>query len=155
MAAKEFAAGGVVLREGKALLVKVTNLKGEVKWTFPKGHLEGKESALEAALREVEEETGWRCESEGPLTEVRYFFTRNGRPVDKRVSWFRMRPVKKVGRPDAIEIMGTRWVPLDGLERLLSYKSDLELARKLPLVKNLEMSKTKDRTPRRKAKPAR
>lgn len=131
MAAKELAAGGVVLRAGKALLVKVTNLQGEVKWSFPKGHLEGGEKTLDAALREVEEETGWRCESEGRLAEVRYFFTRNGRPVDKRVVWYRMKPLKKTGKPDAVEVMGTRWVALGSLPKYLSYKSDLELARRL------------------------
>lgn len=131
MAMKEIAAGGVILRDDKTLLVKVTNLQGEVKWSFPKGHLEGKEKPLDAALREVEEETGWRCESLGKLAEVRYFFTRNGRPVDKRVIWYRMKPLKKVGRPDAVEIMSTRWVALSSLPKYLSYPSDLKLAKKL------------------------
>lgn len=132
MAAKEYAAGGAVLRGGKVLLVKVVNLQGEVKWSFPKGHLEGREKPLEAALREVEEETGWRCASEGLLGEVRYSFNRNGRPVDKKVRWYRMKPLRKVGRPDAVEIVTTRWVPLASLSKYLSYPSDVKLARKLP-----------------------
>jgi 8-oxo-dGTP pyrophosphatase MutT (NUDIX family) len=131
MAMKEVAAGGVILRGAKTLLVKVTNLQGDVKWSFPKGHLEGKEKPLEAALREVEEETGWRCENLGKLAEVRYFFTRNGRPVDKRVVWYRMRPLKKVGRPDAVEIMATKWVLVTSLAKYLSYPSDLKLVKKL------------------------
>lgn len=132
MPLKEYAAGGAVIRGGKVLLVKVTNLQGEVKWSFPKGHLEGREKPLEAALREVEEETGWRCESQGLLGEVRYKFNRNGRPVDKKVRWYRMKPLKKVGRPDAVEIMTTRWVALRGLSKYLTYPSDLKLAKKLP-----------------------
>lgn len=131
MAMKETAAGGVVLREGKALLVKVTNLQGEVRWSFPKGHLEGGEKPLQAALREVEEETGWACESLGKLAEVRYSFARNGRPVDKRVVWYRMKPLKKTGRPDEAEIMSTKWVALGALPRYLSYPSDLALLEKL------------------------
>ena len=55
--AKEYAAGGIVGKNGKVLLVKVTNLQGQVVWTFPKGHLEKNETPLKAALREVEEET--------------------------------------------------------------------------------------------------
>jgi len=51
--AEERAAGGIVERGGKVLLVRVTNLQGEVKWTFPKGHLEKGEKPLAAALREV------------------------------------------------------------------------------------------------------
>ena len=58
---KEFSAGGLVRRGGKVLMVKVCNLKGEEVWTFPKGHVEKGETPMEAALREVEEETGWRC----------------------------------------------------------------------------------------------
>jgi 8-oxo-dGTP pyrophosphatase MutT (NUDIX family) len=131
MASKEVAAGGVILRGGKTLLVKVTNLQGEVRWSFPKGHLEGREKPLDAALREVEEETGWRCESQGLLGEVRYTFKRNGRPVDKKVRWYRMKPLKKVGRPDAVEIMTTRWVSLRALSKYLTYPSDIKLAKKL------------------------
>ncbi|MDX6769486.1 MAG: NUDIX domain-containing protein [Elusimicrobiota bacterium] len=127
MAAKERAAGGVVGRGGKVLLVQVTNLQGEVRWTFPKGHLEGKEKPLEAALREVEEETGWRCRSMGFLAEIRYRFNRNGRPVAKTVRWYRMTPVEKVGRPDAVEIMKTKWVAARSAAKSLSYPTDLKL----------------------------
>lgn len=131
MATKETAAGGVILRNGKTLLIRVTNLQGEVRWSFPKGHLEGKEKPLEAALREVEEESGWRCESLGKLAEVRYSFSRNGRPVAKRVVWYRMKPLKKTGKPDAVEIMTTKWVPVKSLAKFLSYPSDLKLVKKL------------------------
>ena len=125
--AEEYAAGGVVGRDGKVLLVRVTNLQGDVVWTFPKGHLEKRETALAAALREVEEETGWRCRTAGPLALVTYRFRRNGRPVFKKVRWYRMEPLKKVGTPDAVEIMSTKWVETAKAERSLSYPSDLRL----------------------------
>lgn len=129
--AEERAAGGIVERDGKLLLVQVTNLAGEVKWTFPKGHLEKGEKPLDAALREVEEETGWRCEPAGKLTDIEYWFNRNGRPVHKRVSWYRMKPLKKTGKPDAVEIMKTRWAPLRSAEKKLTYPSDLKILGKL------------------------
>jgi 8-oxo-dGTP diphosphatase len=124
---REFAAGGVVGRDGKVLLVQVKNLEGEVRWTFPKGHLEKNETWLKAALREVEEETGWRCRNAGALSNVAYRFRRGARPVFKRVRWYRMEPVKKTGVPDAAEIRRTRWVGLTGAERALSYPSDLRV----------------------------
>ncbi|MEQ1920290.1 MAG: NUDIX domain-containing protein [Elusimicrobiota bacterium] len=125
--AKEYAAGGIVEKNGKILLVKVTNLQGEVVWTFPKGHLEKKETPLKAALREVEEETGWKCRSIGPLALIRYRFNRNGRPVAKKVRWYRMEPLEKTGRPDEVEIMKTKWVLRRTAARFLSYPSDLRL----------------------------
>ena len=125
--AKEYAAGGIVEKNGKVLLVKVTNLEGEVRWTFPKGHLEKKETPLKAALREVEEETGWKCRSVGPLALIRYRFNRNGRPVAKKVRWYRMEPLVRTGRPDAVEIMNTKWVPKRSAVKSLSYPSDLKL----------------------------
>jgi len=126
-AAEEFAAGGIVGRGGKVLLVQVTNLQGEVRWTFPKGHLEKGETWLKAALREVEEETGWKCRSLGPLSTVTYRFLRTGQPVFKRVRWYRMEPVSRTGDPDAVEIMKTKWIAADKAARLLSYPSDLKL----------------------------
>jgi ADP-ribose pyrophosphatase YjhB (NUDIX family) len=125
--AKEYAAGGIVEKGGKVLLVKVTNLAGEKVWTFPKGHLEKGETPLAAALREVEEETGWKCRSAGPLALVRYRFNRNGRPVAKKVRWYRMEPLEKTGRPDANEIMKTKWVAARRAAKALRYPSDLRL----------------------------
>jgi len=125
--AREYSAGGVIGRGGKVLLVRVRNLEGDVVWTFPKGHLEEGETPLAAALREVEEETGWRCLSRGVLTEVRYRFSRKGRPVAKKVRWYLMEPVEKTGKPDADEIMKTKWVPESRVEKDLSYPSDLRL----------------------------
>ena len=123
-AAKEFSAGGVVGRGGKVLLVQVENLKGEIVWTFPKGHLEKGETWLRAALREVEEETGWKCRSLGLLSNVTYFFQREKRLVFKRVRWYRMEPLKKTGKPDAEEIMKTKWVEAKKAAKSLSYHSD-------------------------------
>ncbi|MEK7233098.1 MAG: NUDIX domain-containing protein [Elusimicrobiota bacterium] len=124
---KEYAAGGIVEQGGKVLLVKVRNLQGESVWTFPKGHLEKKETPLKAALREVEEETGWRCRSTGTLALICYRFSRNGRPVAKRVRWYKMEPLQRTGKPDAVEIMKTKWVAKKAAAKSLRYPSDLRL----------------------------
>lgn len=121
---KEYAAGGIVGRGGKVLLVQVRNLEGKIIWTFPKGHLEKKETWLDAALREVEEETGWKCRSLGPLSRATYRFEREGRPVLKQVRWYRMEPVEKTGLPDADEIRKTKWVEAKAAMNSLSYPSD-------------------------------
>ena len=51
----EHTAGGIVVRGDKALIVYQP---GTDSWGFPKGHLEGAETRLQAASREVLEETG-------------------------------------------------------------------------------------------------
>jgi len=124
---KESSAGGLVVRAGKVLLVKVENLLGEVLWTFPKGHLEAGEGARQAALREVEEETGWACRIKVPLATARYRFFRGEREVDKQVRWYLMAPLKKTGSRDGGEVMAVRWETPAKAERLLRYPSDLEL----------------------------
>jgi 8-oxo-dGTP diphosphatase len=121
---KEYAAGGIVGRGGRILLVQVRNLEGKIVWTFPKGHLEKKETWLAAALREVEEETGWKCRSRGVLSNATYRFERDGKPVFKRVRWYAMEPVEKTGKPDADEIRRTKWIDERKADRSLTYPSD-------------------------------
>jgi len=55
---QEHSAGGIVFEDGNVLSIKMRNLKGEEVWTFPKGHLDPGETAEQAAVREVLEETG-------------------------------------------------------------------------------------------------
>lgn len=127
---REFSAGGVVLRGKQLLLVRVRNLKGELRWTFPKGHLEAGETPREAALREVEEETGYRCRILRPAMASRYSFRRSERVVHKKVQWYWMEALARLGPHDASEILSVRWATLAGAAGLLSYPSDLELLRK-------------------------
>ncbi len=124
----EFSAGGVVLREGQALLIRTRDLRGHTVWTFPKGKLDEKETSPQAAIREVEEETGWRCRIEAELPRSQYWFQREGRRVKKTVRWFRMVPVEQVGRPDK-EVEEAAWVPVREAMDRLTYDSDRELLR--------------------------
>ena len=63
------AAGGVVVRDGQVALVHRPRYDD---WTLPKGKLDPGESFEEAALREVEEETGlaptWSASYQPPTT---------------------------------------------------------------------------------------
>ncbi|MBI5241129.1 MAG: NUDIX domain-containing protein [Elusimicrobia bacterium] len=124
---KEVSAGGLVVRDGKVLMVKVENLEGEVRWTFPKGHLEAGEGPRQAALREVEEETGWACRVRVALATARYRFLRDGREVSKQVKWYLMAPLRRTGSRDPGEILAVRWAPLESARRLVSYPSDVAL----------------------------
>jgi 8-oxo-dGTP pyrophosphatase MutT (NUDIX family) len=122
----EFSAGGVVLRDGQVLVIRTRDLKGRMVWTFPKGKLNEGEKSPEAAIREVEEETGWRCTIEAELPRSQYWFQREGQRVKKTVRWFRMAPVELVGRPDQ-EIEEAAWVPVHEAMERLTYESDRKL----------------------------
>ncbi len=50
--------GALVIRDGKILLVKRKYPPGKGRWSIPGGHVEVDESILEAARRELLEETG-------------------------------------------------------------------------------------------------
>lgn len=125
----EFSAGGVVRdAQGRFLLVETTDLKGNVVWTFPKGLVEKGERSADAALREVEEETGYRCRIVGELPKAEYWFRRGDQLVKKTVRWFLMEPLEQVGTHDW-EIRSVAWLtPQDALERL-TYPSDRDLLR--------------------------
>jgi 8-oxo-dGTP diphosphatase len=125
---KEFSAGGVLLKDGRLLLIKMRNLLGEEVWTFPKGHLEASETAAQAALREVKEETGLDGRVLRALGTARYSFLRDGSPVDKEVDWFLMEETGGDGKaltPD--EVLDKRWCAPDEALALLKYPSDLDI----------------------------
>jgi 8-oxo-dGTP pyrophosphatase MutT (NUDIX family) len=128
----EHSAGGVILEDGRVLLILMRTLKGGKAWTFPKGHLERGETPEAAALREVSEETGWDCEIKSPLFTAQYSFLRDGVPVDKDVRWFLMRRTGGDGRPKTPEeVCGIKWLTLAEAAKELVYNSDLEIIKLL------------------------
>ena len=119
-------AGGVVLRQQEVLLIRVSDIKGRPIWSFPKGRLDAGETPAEAALREVLEETGWRCRIEAALSTTEYWFQREGRRFRKTVVWFKMTPIEQAGVPDG-EVEDVQWVERQAAFSLLSYASDVAL----------------------------
>ena len=126
----EFSAGGVVLHEGKVLVIRARNLKGRSVWTFPKGKLNPSEKSPQAAMREVEEETGWRCRIDRELQRSQYWFQREGHRVRKTVRWFQMSVVERVGEPDS-EVEEAVWLSVEEAMGRLSYESDKGLLAKV------------------------
>ena len=96
-------------------------------WTFPKGKLEPGETDEQAALREVEEETGLHCELGAELPSTSY---RDLKLRSKSVRYWALRPVAGEAAPTN-EVDEVRWLPLDEAERLLSYDRDVAVLRAL------------------------
>ena len=119
------AAGGVVWRrgaggEGEVLMVHRPKYDD---WSLPKGKLAPGEDAVTGALREVEEETGFRCRVVRPIGSVSY---RDGSGAPKVVDYFEMRPVSGAFEPgDEVDAVVWLSVP-DALPRL-TYAHDRDL----------------------------
>ena len=123
----EFSAGGLVVDEqGRVLLIRARDLRNRPVWTLPKGTLIAGETSADAALREVREETGWRCELVRELEAVTYWFQREGSRIRKTVRWYLMRPVEKEGEHDH-EVDEVAWADRDEALNRLRYDSDRRL----------------------------
>ncbi|OLC51674.1 MAG: hypothetical protein AUH77_13190 [Candidatus Rokubacteria bacterium 13_1_40CM_4_69_39] len=123
----QFSAGGLVVDErGRVLLIRARDLRNQPVWTLPKGTLGPGESSADAALREVREETGYRCEVVRELDTATYWFQRDGQRIRKTVRWFLMRPLEKVGEHDH-EVDEVAWLERDAALGRLRYDSDRHL----------------------------
>ena len=124
------AAGGVVLRTGSGGIreVALVHRPKYDDWSLPKGKLHAGESHEDAALREVEEETGLRCRLETELPVVRYRDTMDRAKV---VRYWTMSPEDGRFRPSS-EVDELRWVPVDEASNALTYDHDRELLLSLP-----------------------
>jgi 8-oxo-dGTP diphosphatase len=118
------AAGGVVVRDGEeGLEVAVIHRPKYDDWSLPKGKLEPGEEWEAAALREVEEETGMRCELGRELDPTRY---RDRKGRDKLVRWWEMRRLSgEFAVTDEVDEL--RWVTPHAARDLLDFDHDREL----------------------------
>jgi 8-oxo-dGTP diphosphatase len=118
------AAGGVVVRgEGDGREVALVHRPKYDDWSLPKGKLLDGEPEQDAALREVEEETGIRCRL-GPFAGAVTYADRFGRP--KVVRYWLMTPQTGAFVPGD-EVDEIRWLPVDDAEDALTYPHDRKL----------------------------
>ena len=120
------AAGGVLVRSGPdGPEVAVIHRPKYGDWSLPKGKLDDGEGFGQAALREVEEETGMRCELGPELGSVSY---RDRKGRRKLVRYWLMRVTDGEFEPGS-EVDELRWLDPKRAQGLLSYEHDAELVR--------------------------
>ncbi len=134
----ETSAGGLVLDElspgGRGALIGRYARNGAMKWAFPKGHIEEGESAEQAALREILEETGIEARVIAPLGTVDYWFVAEGKRIHKTVHHFLLRAEGGHLHPADGEADDVAWVPMLDLPEKLSYHDERELLQRVPML---------------------
>jgi len=128
---KEKSCGAIVYRkkEGVIQFLLIHQTLGH--WTFPKGHVEGHESLIETAQREIAEETGITGYIVATLGYIDYWFTSSGQRIHKTVHHYLF--CATGGRltiehdPDH-EAVDVAWVPLAELSQKLSFANERRIA---------------------------
>jgi 8-oxo-dGTP pyrophosphatase MutT (NUDIX family) len=126
---REFSAGGVVVRERQVVVIVPTRraADGARVLALPKGHVDPGETPIEAAEREVREETGIVAEPVTELGESRYWYRRDGRTIGKRVSFFLFVFVGGDIADHDDEVEEVRWIDLEEAETALSHTAEREM----------------------------
>jgi|SRR5579872_911990 len=103
---------------------------------LPKGLVDPGENALEAARREVYEETGITASPIIKLADIKYMYVRtwgDGERVFKIVSFYLLRyesgEIDNISDDMRIEVARALWVPLEEAPRLLAYKGEKQMAK--------------------------
>lgn len=129
-------AGGVVVRRTdggwETVLASRRTRAGDLVWGLAKGQIEEGESVEDAAVREVEEETGITVRLMQPLKEISYWFVWGGERIKKSVHFFLMEATGGDASLHDAEMEEVRWFPLSEAIDHAGYASErdvLEAAR--------------------------
>ena len=120
-------AGGVIINDADEVVVVYTDTHS---WQFPKGTVEENERYFDTALREIEEETG--------LVDLEYI---KDLPVYSRVSTheentereihYFLFKTKRLDLNPSAEVTQCKWIPLQDVERQLTYSEDKEFIKQV------------------------
>jgi ADP-ribose pyrophosphatase YjhB (NUDIX family) len=129
----EVSAGGLVVdTTGKlGLLIGRRDLKDisgkRILWSLPKGHIEEGETPEQAALREVQEETGIESIIEKSLGVIDFWFMAGGKRIHKTVHHYLFRENGGLLAPQESEVDEVAWFPLSEIVERLAYPDEKKL----------------------------
>jgi 8-oxo-dGTP pyrophosphatase MutT (NUDIX family) len=124
----EVSAGGLVVdlrgEVPRGALIGRTDRHGRLLWSLPKGHIEPGETAEQAAVREVAEETGIEGVIVATLGTIDFWFIADGRRIHKTVHHYLLRAVSGELSDADIEVTEVAWVPLPDISGQLAYPDE-------------------------------
>jgi ADP-ribose pyrophosphatase YjhB (NUDIX family) len=132
----EVSAGGLVIDQTgtKGLLIGRKDLKDQsgqrLLWSLPKGHIEEGETPEQAAIREVQEETGIESEISKSLGVIDFWFMAGGKRIHKTVHHYLFKEVGGTLAPQVSEVDDVGWFPLEDVIGLLAYPDEKKLISK-------------------------
>ncbi len=133
---EETSAGGLVVDSSttppRAALIARHDRRGRLVWSLPKGHVEPGETAEQAAVREVEEETGIRSRVTATLGTIDFWFVADGRRIHKTVHHYLLEALGGELSDEDVEVVEVQWFPLPQLAEVLAYADERRLLDQLP-----------------------
>jgi len=131
--ASEISAGGIIFRINKNGTKEILLVRDSYnRWAIPKGKLEKKETAAEAALRELHEEVGLKnLEIKEKLGDLRFFYRFKNKLISKVIYVFL---IKFIGTEKVIyqkkELKGAKWMTPEIALKKIAYENTKKLLAK-------------------------
>jgi len=124
----EHSSGGAVIsfRDGTPFVALIAT-RGRTRWGLPKGAVSEGETTEQAALREVNEETGLIASIVKRLDTIEYFFRASGTLIRKRVDFYLMMYTSGELTPQLSEVDDVEWVELPEAIQRASFDSERKL----------------------------
>lgn len=116
----------ISFREGEPLVALIAT-RGRARWGLPKGAVSEGETSEQAALREVNEETGLEARIVRMLDTIEYYFRAGDTLIRKRVDFYLMLFTGGELRPQLSEVDDVEWVPLPEAIERASFESEKKL----------------------------
>ncbi len=122
---RDVSAGGVVYRRCEDRIdVVLVGRVSPLRWSLPKGTPARQESLEQAALREVQEETGIQPRLVRPLLDIDYWFTLEGVRHAKTVHFFLMEAIGGDTAHHDHEYDLAEWFALAEAKRIISFHNE-------------------------------
>ena len=122
----------VIAKKEKKLKVLLLNSEGE--WVFPKGHVEANETELDAAIRELYEESNVKVnaqESIGQVDEYKFYFSGENAVKIIKVFAFIINDEREITYNKNEGFIDGKWFAIDDASNILKHDDAKNALRKV------------------------